>query len=859
MGGRRLFRARDTITAMSDTASRQAEYEKLGAFYLGRTHDLAGGETTDELVLYDAKDLTTHAVCVGMTGSGKTGLCVGLLEEAAIDNIPAIVIDPKGDIANLLLTFPDLAPEDFRPWVDEREAQRKGMTLDEYAANRASLWKKGLASWDQDGERIQRFRDACDMTVYTPGSNAARPIALLRSFDAPPAAVRDDSEVLRERVQSTVSGLLALLKVDADPIRSREHILLSTILAKAWSEGRSLDCGQLIGLVQSPGIERIGVMDLETIYPAKDRFELAMALNNLLASPGFASWMEGDPLDIDALLYSPSGKPKISILSIAHLSDEERMFFVTQLLSAVVTWMRGQSGTGSLRALLYMDEVFGFLPPTANPPSKVPMLTLLKQARAFGLGCVLATQNPVDLDYKALSNAGTWFIGRLQTERDKMRVLEGLEGANAYAGSTFDRGAMEQTLAGLGSRVFLMNNVHEDQPVIFHTRWVMSYLRGPLTRDQLKKLTAGDEPDSTAAPSPKKTSKKKTPTKSKTAKSATTTKSAENDGLLDTPPIAPAGVRAVFAPVTRSILSGDLLVYRPGVIATASLHHVRASADLDEWRDVTQVAPLDKRGKGPWESAIALREEPQLDGAPDERGVFEPLPAAASREKQYTTWSRSYGTHCYRENQIVILKSSKPKLMSNLGEDERTFRIRLRDALREERDRQIEKLRRKYTPKLAKLEDRVRRAEQKVEVEEAQYKAARTSTLTSIGTTMLGALFGRKIKSAGTASRAGSTMTRASRAAQQRGDIGRAKENVRALEADYAELERQFESSLAELNIAIDPYAVDLSEITVNPRKGDLNVRDVALAWLPYRVSGDGDVSPVFDFVAARPDQPGKA
>ncbi|MBT8484534.1 MAG: DUF87 domain-containing protein, partial [Phycisphaerae bacterium] len=463
-------------------------YEKLGAFYLGREYDLAHGRLLDDLLLYDAKDLTTHAVCVGMTGSGKTGLCVTLLEEAAIDGIPTIAIDPKGDLGNLMLTFPKLRAEDFRPWVDPNEAGRKGMTPDAYASDRAKLWKKGLKDWDQDGERVERFRRSAEVAIYTPGSTAGIPLTVLRSFKAPPPELRADAEAMQERITSAVSGLLALLGIEADPIRSREHILLANILAQAWSAGRDLDLAALIAEIQSPPFDRIGVMDLESFFNARDRFELAMTLNNLLASPGFGVWMSGEPLDIQRLLYTEDGRPRIAVLSIAHLSEAERMFFVTVLLNEMVAWMRTQSGTSSLRALLYMDEIFGFFPPTANPPSKRPMLTLLKQARAYGLGVVLATQNPVDLDYKGLSNTGTWFLGRLQTERDKQRVLEGLEGASAAAGTDFDRGRIEAILAGLGSRVFMMNNVHDDEPVLFHTRWALSYLRGPLTRDQIKTL-----------------------------------------------------------------------------------------------------------------------------------------------------------------------------------------------------------------------------------------------------------------------------------------------------------------------------------------------------------------------------------
>src|SRR5215471_8174424 len=432
-----------------------------------------------------------------MTGSGKTGLCLSLIEEAAIDGVPAILIDPKGDLCNLLLTFPDLAPSDFRPWINEEDAARKGMSPDAYA--KAQAWTKGLAEWGEDGARIRRLRDAADFVIYTPGSTAGLPVSILESFAAPPPEARDDAEALGERVASTATGLLSLLGIGADPLQSREHILVATVLAEAWKAGKDLDLAALIAGIQAPPVTRIGVVELESFFPAKERFALAMRLNNLLAAPGFAAWLEGEALEVGRLLRTDAGKPRMAIFSIAHLSDAERMFFVTLLLNQALAWMRAQSGTTSLRAILYMDEIAGYFPPTANPPSKQPLLTLMKQARAFGLGVVLATQNPVDLDYKGLSNAGTWFIGRLQTERDKARVLDGLEGAAAAAGAAFDRATMESTLAGLKSRFFVLNNVHEDHPVVFESRWCMSYLRGPLTRSQIQSLT---EPRKGVQPAP---------------------------------------------------------------------------------------------------------------------------------------------------------------------------------------------------------------------------------------------------------------------------------------------------------------------------------------------------------------------
>jgi DNA helicase HerA-like ATPase len=390
------------------------DFEKLGVFYLGRPYDMNSKAPKDGLLLYNSKDLLTHAVCIGMTGSGKTGLCVCLLEEAVLDNIPAIVIDPKGDIADLLLTFPELKAEDFAPWINEEDALKKGLSSQEYAAQQAEIWTKGLTSWGQDGKRIKRMRDIADFVIYTPGSKAGIPISILKSFSSPPPQIIEDEELLQERVNSTSTSLLGLLGIEADPLRSREHILLSNILMNAWNKNEDLNLSRLIQQIQTPPMAQIGVLSIESFYPSRERFELAMQLNNLIAAPGFQLWMEGEALDIDLLLHDPGGKPKVSIFYVAHLNDAERMFFISLLLNQIVSWMRTQTGTTSLRALVYMDEVFGYLPPIANPSSKKPLLTLLKQARAFGVGLVLATQNPVDLDYKGLSNTGTWFIGRLR-------------------------------------------------------------------------------------------------------------------------------------------------------------------------------------------------------------------------------------------------------------------------------------------------------------------------------------------------------------------------------------------------------------------------------------------------------------
>src|SRR5262245_54481912 len=430
------------------------DIEKLGLFYLGKQLD-AAGKLTDGPVLYDAADLVTHAVILGMTGSGKTGLGISLIEEAAIDGVPVLVVDPKGDLSNLLLTFPTLEASEFAPWVNTDEARLVGLSPQAFAEREAKKWKDGLAEWGEGPERIARLRQSAEFSVYTPGSRAARPLSILRTFQAPTSAVSADPELLAERASAAATSVLTLAGIDAEPRRSREHILVSTLLTEAWQRKQSLDLPSLIGQVQSPPLQRIGVLELDSFYPANDRFALASDLNRLLAAPDFAVWLEGEPLDINALLYNASGKPRVTILSIAHLDDRERMFFVSLLLNEIVSWMRLQRGTSTLRALVYFDEISGYLPPVAMPPSKTPLLTLLKQARAFGLGLTLATQNPVDLDYKALANCGTWMLGRLQTERDKARLLDGLEGANADAGRGFDRATTDKMLSSLEKRTFL--------------------------------------------------------------------------------------------------------------------------------------------------------------------------------------------------------------------------------------------------------------------------------------------------------------------------------------------------------------------------------------------------------------------
>lgn len=808
--------------------SKLQTYEKLGAFYLGKAFDSDAGEVTGEHLLYDSRDLLTHAVCVGMTGSGKTGLCIGLLEEAVIDGLPALVIDPKGDLANLLLTFPDLAPEDFRPWIDPAAAERKGQSLDEYAASQAELWKSGLAAWDQDGERIARLKAKADFAVYTPGSEAGLPISILDSFAAPSEAVREDADLLRDRVSSTVSGLLGLLGIDADPLQSREHILLSTLLDQAWRQGQSYDLGSLIRAIQRPPMSKVGVFELETFFPEKDRLGLAMVLNNLLAAPGFSSWLSGAPLDVDRLLYTEKGQPRVSIFSIAHLSDAERMFFVSLLLNQTLSWMRQRPGTSSLQALLYMDEVFGFMPPVANPPSKTALLTLLKQARAYGLGIVLATQNPVDLDYKGLSNTGTWFLGRLQTERDKARILDGLEGAS---GEGFDRGDMERLLSGLDKRVFLLYNVHEDGPVLFQTRWVMSYLRGPMTRVEIAKLMEGKKAAAASAEGTAAAEESPAASPPKPAPRAPAPVEAPPEPEAQRP-ILPSGIREVFLPVRRR---GEV-AYRAGLLGAATVHYVDRHRDIEHQENLTLLLPLHPGQLHlDWGEAEELGlDERDLGRQPEEGATFGELVPEALEARSYKSWEKDLSDALYRERRVEIFESELLDEHSRPGESERDFRIRMAERIRELRDEKVQELKEKLSSKVDRLEERIRKAEQKVQKEEEQAKESKLNTALSFGVTALGALFGRKKLSVTNLNRARSAMRSVGRSSRENQDVERAEENLEALLEQRDELNAEVEREVEELSSRYDLAGEELETIQLKPRRTDVAIHVLALAWAPY-------------------------
>ncbi len=765
-----------------------ADIEKLGAFYLGRT---VAPPPVGAPFLYDAKHLTTHAVVIGMTGSGKTGLSIALLEEAAIDGIPAIVIDPKGDLGNMLLTFPGLTAEELAPWVPEGTS----------AADEAAKWKAGLEATGQDGARIARLKNAAEVLLYTPGSKAGRPLSITGSLAAPPPEVRADEEATTERIAQVATSVLGLVGINAEPGKSREHVLVATILQKAWAAGEDLDLAGLVLRIQDPPFDRLGVLGLESFFPKKERFELAVAFNSLLASPGFEAWTSGPPLDVARLLWSKEGKPRISILSIAHLGDAERMFFVSLLLGQVLTWMRTQPGTSSLRALLFMDEVVGYFPPVAMPPSKRPLLLLLKQARAFGLGVVLATQNPVDLDYKGLANAGTWMIGRLQTERDKARVLEGLEGASG--GRTFDRDQVDRTLSALAKRNFFVHDVHADGPVVIESRWTLSYLRGPLTREEIRRLGAPPaEPQPTAVLPPA-------------------------DGATGDRPVLPPDVPQVFFPTTT-----PRPLYRPMLVGAARVHFADEKTGLDFAREVVFVTPI-VDGPVPvrwedskWAGGIDVRALGR-DPSPGARWV--PPPETALSAKSYAAWSKELAKWLQRTQGVARLKSAKHKLFSAPKEDERSFRARLAQLGREARDEETAELREKLSTKLGTLEDKIRRKQEALAKSQQQASAQRMDAAFSAGGGILGAFLG---SSGRTAVKAAQSAARsANRASAKAESAARDREDLATLMAKHGELQRDAAAELAKIASAHDPSTLALETVVTKPKKTGITIHLVALAW----------------------------
>ena len=827
-----------------------------GGFYIGRGFDPQSGETTSQKTQYDPDDLTTHAVVVGMTGSGKTGLCVDMMEEAALSNLPALMIDPKGDITNLLLHFPDLAPGDFQPWINADQARREDKTVEQVAAKTADLWRNGLAKWDIQPERLQALKDAAQFAVYTPGSDAGIPVSILASLEAPPIPWEGNEELLREKISGTVTALLGLVGMhDVDPVQSREHILLANIFEQSWSQGEDLDLGELILQTQNPPFSKLGVFDVNTFFPEKDRFELAMLLNNILAAPAFQIWLEGQPLDIQSLLYTSDGRPRHSIFYIAHLPDAERMFFVTLLFSAMEAWMRSQAGTTSLRSLIYFDEIFGYLPPTQNPPSKEPMLRMLKQARAFGVGLVLVTQNPVDLDYKALSNAGTWFVGKLQTDQDKQRLLDGLQGA----APNIDRQEYDQLISSLGKRVFLLHNVHEKKPQLFQTRWAMNFLAGPLTRTQIP--TVNQLAGAQLTP---------TPTDSAARPGQSSIEAADPDMLTpeiaapiqpdrgqelpgsSTRPAVPGGEAEYFLPnnlsFTEAFEAAGIsvpeqaqslgLIYRPALLAQARIHYLNRKYNLDYEQDNTILTPEpDRRGVMRWEEYISGNVDlDSLDNKPDPRARFGSIEAPLTESKVMTSMKRDFLDWNYHNSSVTVRTNEDLDIYSGPQVSQAEFRKLCAQAARDGREAELEKVSDKFDKKMDSVLSKMKREQRELQEDRSDLSQRKMEEYGTHAETVL-SLFGRRKKSL---SRSLSKRRMTEKAA------AKVKESLQAIEEyerQITELQAEQEEALDQVNERWEEIASQRTEIQVTPYKKDILVEAFGVAWFPhYVVKIDGQI-----------------
>ncbi len=809
----------------------------MADFVLGGQIDPVKHERTQQLTTIASGDLTTHGVIVGMTGSGKTGLGVVVVEEALGAGVPTLLIDPKGDLTNLCLTFPNLAAADFQPWVNEGDAAKAGLSVADFATAQAKAWTDGLGAWGITSARIAALRNDVEFTIYTPGSNAGIGLNIVGSLQAPHDV--SDSEVVGDEIEGFVSGLLSLVGIDADPLSSREHILLSNLILNEWTAGRSLDLPTLVGLVQQPPIRKLGVFELDQFYPPKDRTALAVRLNGLLASPSFGAWLTGQALDVASLLRTADGKPRCAIVTTSHLSDQERQFVTTLVLSKLVTWMRGQSGTTDLRVLVYMDEVAGYLPPTATPPTKKPIMTLMKQGRAFGVGVVLSSQNPVDVDYKALSNAGTWMIGRLQTDQDKKRLLDGMSAASGGV----DVKAIDDVIAGLAKREFVLRRAGKDQPEIFATRWAMSYLRGPLTRDQIATLMT-DQKQAVAEAKAGGGGQNGGEPQAARGESAADDKPAiqlgsDESGVL---PVVAEGVAVRWADVASpwlSAIGGDSHGGRreAAIVARVALRFDDAKADLVHDEEYEAVLfPLSEPVDASRSIAVDYDDRDLRTDAPNPC-VYR-LPTVAVKDK--TLWSRverDLIDWLVRSRTVDLQTNRDLKIFGRPGESTDDFTARCLAAGNDLADKETAALRSKYADKVARVQSQIQAAEDRAEVLTTERQGRRSEEILSTAGSILGGLLGGSRSRGGML---GSILGKAGTAAGRRTRTAAAGDRVDAAQNKAEGLHHQLEDLEVELTqevTAIDAkWMAAAKNITTSPvslERTDVKVTQLALVWIP--------------------------
>lgn len=774
------------------------DYEKLGISYLGKLAD-KDGNILDVPYLYKNKDLTTHGAIIGMTGSGKSGLGIGMIEEAAMDKVPCILIDPKGDLGNLLLLFEDLKPDDFEPWIDSRDAEKKGLSITDYAKSTAKTWQTGLESFGQSKERIKALKQNAAFHLYTPGSSAGEAVSVLSSFEAP--STTDDRELLSNLAAATVTSLLAIINLKGD--YDKAVMLLTNILYKNWQDGKGLGLEDLMAQIIKPPFENLGLFPIESIFPSGKRMELAMEINMVLANPTFAAWLQGEPLEIGKLLYEEDGRARVNIFNIAHLNDNERMFFTTLLLNKLIGWMRRQQGSSNLKLLFYMDEVFGFFPPNSNPPSKKPMLLLLKQARAYGVGIVLATQNPVDLDYKGLSNIGTWFIGKLQTEQDQEKVADGIAAASQGA---YSKNELKSLLGKLKSRMFLAKNIHEEGVKLFTTRWVMSYLKGPMSSEDIRRIVAPAK----AAPQ-EKTTAMSTP---------------QGISTSHAKPIIPLKIEELFLNPMRD--SGS---YKPTIVATAELYYSDSKRGIERQENLWCRMDVGS-GTLAWSEPITGTLDLLLLSDTQEETMEFETPDAAIGEKGFVkNITATLKEHLYQESALELFKAAALKLESEIGESREDFKIKATAALLQNADKQIESVKEQYAKKIKTLEERLTRAQFALDKERQDASSAKTDALISAGLTVLGALFGREGISTTTINRGASTARKAGRIGKEQNDITLAEEKIETLQEEIDTLASKMAEEIDSVKSAHAIESLEIETFRVKPKKSGITNISMRFVW----------------------------
>lgn len=828
-----------------------------GKLYLGNIINPKTQDTTDERFYYDAHNFTTHGVIVGMTGSGKTGLSIGLLEEALHNDIPTIIIDPKGDMPNLALQFPDLSPGEFLPWINRGDARRRNMSPEEYAGMVARSWEFGLGKSGIDKDRIKKFVSNVDFRIYTPGSDSGISLNILDSFRAPPISADDNAEAFSSAVESTTQSLLGLVGIEGDPLQSREFILISNIMQDRWKEGEDLTLESIIGYVMNPPVKKLGVFDVETLYPRNERMKLAMLLNNVIASPGFSIWLKGESMNPAMWVSKRNGRTPCSIFYISHLSDSERMFFVTLLLGKIMNYVRTLPGTSELRILLYFDEVFGYLPPhPKNPPSKTPILTILKQARAFGLGMVLATQNPVDLDYKALTNAGTWFIGKLRTDRDKKRILDGLETSSLST----DGREMDKLISSLETRNFILHSVHRKEPVVFHTRFTQAYLRGPITRVQLKSIAEKSQlfkpaPNLGSGGSPEVGNGKREmgngkfssldsrfSTPNMPGNDTKPTHEDESNEYSAVMPDLPKSLGSYYlteeAYKSQELMNilrqhrekSDKALYRPALMAKLKLRFDEEKARLVHYTELYRmVFPLYEDSMPNWPDENTPLEDDFIAMKPYASALFASPPRYLLDKREAKNIINDLIDMIYGEESISILKNQSLKMYGEMGESVEDFERRCSFEVESKMKREENKIRRRYGRTINTKKRQFDRKIQKLEDLKQESSLRKTTEVVDIGESIL-SIFTKKRKNVGRSF---------SRALNKRRYSGRAEQRVKETEIEIEHLSNEMERIKNEMDDELDhirnKYAdmvTDIEEIEVNLEKNDIRVVDYGVLWV---------------------------